>query len=377
MPPLFRRRTSPAPLLDYDGMPPTTPRENLLRLLAGDTPEWIPFSLDVGSQPGFSSPVARTFHRETGGYDPAEYFETDVRCFSLTSEFGGDDPRGLHDSAPTDATFDEWGNAHWAGGKEGTTDHMFPAAGRVKTVADVERLPTPLINRRPDASRLKAWHEAGYAVFGYAGSIYEWSWWFRGMEQFLMDLVSDSELAEAIIAKVTAHTKHLALASARLGIDVLCFYDDAGMQTGMQISPDLWRRFIKPAWRRVLGAVRAEAPYTKFFLHSCGRIDAIVPDIVELGFHILHPLQPECMDFEKFYRECGDRIVLTATVSSQKILPFGSPDDVRREVRRLAKIVGTGKRTIFMPSNVIQPETPWVNVVAFAEEARILRAEAK
>jgi len=357
-------------------MPPTTPRENLLQLLAGGVPEWIPFSLDVGSQPGFSSPFARIFHRQTGSYEPAEHFQTDVRSFSLTSEFGGDDPRGLHDSPPADATFDEWGNAHWAGGEEGTTDRMVPAAGRAKTVADIERMPDPLIDRRPDTSRLKAWHEAGYPVFGYAGSIYEWSWWFRGMEQFLVDLVSEPAIAEAIIAKVAAHTTRLALASARSGIDVLCFYDDAGMQTGMQVSPELWRRFIKPAWRKVLDAVRAEIPESRFFLHSCGQIESIVPDIVELGFHILHPLQPECMDFDRFYREFGSQIVLTGTLSSQKILPFGAPDDVRREVRRLAAIVGDQKRTIFMPSNVIQPETPWENVVAFVEEAQAVRNES-
>ena len=356
-------------------MPRVTPRENLNNLLTGGVPEWIPFSLDIGSQPGLSSPFARIFHLQTGGYEPAEHFDTDVRCFSLTCEFGGDIPRALHAPLPADATFDEWGNAHWAGGEEGTTDRMVPAAGRAKTVADIERLPSPLINRRPDTSRLKAWHEAGYPVFGYAGSIYEWSWWLRGMEQFLMDLVSEPAVAEAIITKVTGHTMRLALASARLGIDVLCFYDDAGMQTGMQISPELWRRFIKPAWRRVLDAVRVQTPAARFFLHSCGRINPIVPDIVELGFHILHPLQPECMDFERFHREFGDKIVLAASLSSQKILPFGTPDDIRREARRLAGIVGSKKRTILMPSNVIQPETPWENVVAFAEEARALRTK--
>ncbi|MHB8901676.1 MAG: uroporphyrinogen decarboxylase family protein, partial [Thermoguttaceae bacterium] len=352
-----------------------TPRENLKILLSGGAPEWIPFSLDVGSQPGFSSPVARFFHHKTGSYEPAEHFGADVRCFSLSSEFGGDDPRALHAPLPVDASFDEWGNAHWAGGQEGTTDRMVPAAGRAKTVGDIERLPSPLVNRHPDASRLKAWHEAGYAVFGYAGSIYEWSWWLRGMEQFLMDLVSEPELAEAIVAKVADHTARLARASARLGIDVLCFYDDAGMQTGMQLSPALWRRFIKPAWQRVLDSVRAETPGARFFLHSCGRIDPIVPDIVELGFHLLHPLQPECMDFETCYRQFGDRIALAATVSSQRILPFGTPAEVRQEVRRLAKIVEGRRRAMLMPSNVIQPETPWENVVAFAEEACSLRGE--
>ncbi len=350
-------------------------RTNLLQLLAGGMPDWIPFTLDIGSQPGFSSPLARVFHQRTGSYEPAEYFDSDVRCFSLTREFGGDDPRRLHGELPRDATFDEWGNAHWSGGEEGTTDRMVPAAARAKTIDDIERLPFPQINQRPDTSRLAVWKEAGYPVFGYGGSIYEWSWWLRGMETFLMDLVSEPALAEAIVAKVANHTKRLALASARLGIDVLCFYDDAGMQTGMQISPDLWRRFIKPAWKSVLDAVREQTPSARFFLHSCGRIDAIVPDVVELGFHLLHPVQPECMDFERFHRQFGDRIVLAASLSSQKILPFGSPDDVRQEVRRLAAIAGEGRRAILMPSNVLQPETPWENVVAFAEEARALRTQ--
>ncbi len=354
-------------------MPPITPRDNLNNLLAGGDACWLPFSLDIGSQPGFSSPFARVFHHQTGSYEPAEFFDTDVRCFSLKCDFGGDDPRSLHAPLPPSATFDEWGNAHWAGGEEGTTDRMTGAAGRARTVADIERLPTPFINRRPDTSRLEAWHQAGYPVFGYAGSIYEWSWWLRGMEQFLMDLVSEPAIAEAIIAKVASHTMLLALASARLGIDVLCFFDDAGMQTGMQISPRLWRAFIKPAWQKVLDAVRAETPTARFFLHSCGQIDPIVPDIVELGFHILHPLQPECMEFERFHRQFGDRIVLSASLSSQKVLPFGTPDDVRSEVRRLARVVGSRHRAILMPSNVIQPETPWENVVAFAEQARALR----
>ena len=74
-------------------------------------------------------------------------------------------------------------------------------------------------------------------MFGYTGSIYEWSWWLRGMERFMIDLAEDPPLAEAVIRKVEAHTTSLALATARLGVDVLCMYDDAGTQRGMQISP--------------------------------------------------------------------------------------------------------------------------------------------
>ena len=89
-------------------------------------------------------------------------------------------------------------------------------------------------------------------------------------------------------------------------------------------------------------------------------------------FHLLHPLQPECMGFEAVYRQFGGKIALCAALSSQKLLPFGTPEDVRREVRRLAA-VAADRRCLLMPSNVIQPETPWENVLAFVEEARAAR----
>jgi uroporphyrinogen decarboxylase len=78
------------------------------------------------------------------------------------------------------------------------------------------------------------------------------------------------------------------------------------------------------------------------------------------------------MDFEAVYRQYGSRIVLAATISAQRLFPFGSPDDVRAEVRRLVK-AAADRRAILMPSNRIQPETPWENVVAFAEACRALR----
>jgi len=353
----------------------TNSLENLRALLDGGSPAWIPFSLDVGAMSGFSEPIERMFQSMTGADDAGEYFDTDLRRFSLNSRFGGTDPATLHPSLPHGTVFDEWGNGHWAGGAEGTVDRMYPALGSAESVRDIEALPLPIIESiedNADASRIETYHDAGYPVLGYGGSIYEWSWWIRGMEQFLMDLVADVKLAEAVIDKIATHTSRLAIETARAGMDLICFYDDAGTQQGMQIAPDLWRRLIKPAWRRVLDAVRHEAPDARFFLHSCGRIDAIVPDIIDLGFHVLHPVQPECMDFEQLDREYGGDIVLTATLSSQKLLPFGSPDQIRHEVRRLAD-VAKDRRCILMPSNVLQPETPWANVVAFADEARKYR----
>lgn len=347
-------------------------RDNLRALLDGGSPAWIPFSLDVGAIPGFTAPAERRFRAETGAADPAEHFDCDLRLFSLPTRFGGKDPGALHGRVEPGTTFDEWGIGHWAGGLEGTLDRTYPPLLGAESLGDVQSLPSPLIDAA-DTAAVDSFHAAGYPVFGYAGSIYEWAWWLRGMEPFMMDLVGRAAMAEAILRKVEEHTTRLALATARAGVDVLCFYDDAGMQRGLQIAPALWRRFIKPAWQRVLETVRRQFPQVRFFLHSCGKIDPIVPDVIELGFHVLHPVQPECMDFADAHRRYGERIVLAATISAQRLFPFGSAEEIRREVRRLAEIVGPSRRTILMPSNRIQPETPWENVTAFAEAARALR----
>lgn len=344
--------------------------ENIRQLAHGGVAGCIPFTLDVGGIPGFTVPILERFRRETEADDPAEYFDYDFRVVSLQSHFSGDDPAALHDSVEPGTTFDEWGIGHWAGGAEGTYEKAYAPLARADSVTDVEALPSPAIADTTGANTtISRYHERDYPVCGYAGSVYEWSWWLRGMEQLMMDLVLAPELVEAITRKVAAFTTRLALASARAGIDVLCFYDDAGMQTGMQISPELWRRFIKPRWSEILGSVRGEFPDAIFFLHSCGKIDEIVPDIVEVGFHILHPVQPECMAFAEIYHEFGRDIVLSASLSSQKVLPFGAPEEVRAEVQRLRAVCSPDNRAMFVPSNLIQPETPWENIVAFAEEA--------
>ncbi len=88
------------------------------------------------------------------------------------------------------------------------------------------------------------------------------------MEMFMTDLILNPEIAGAIIEKITVYVKNLALESAASGIDVLCFYDDVGMQTGLQISLGMWRKYIKPSWKSVLETVRAKYPRIRCFLHS-------------------------------------------------------------------------------------------------------------
>jgi uroporphyrinogen decarboxylase len=343
------------------------PSENFRRLFEPRGPDWIPFTFDVGAIQGFTKPVLERFRLETGSERPEEHFDYDFRIFSLGCRYDGPaDGSRVGDGV----TYDEWGIGHWAGGAEATYERILPPLEIARTVEEIEAYPAPIVEAARDSRAVMRYKERGFPVFGYAGSVYEWSWWLRGMERFMTDLILEPSLAGAIVEKVASHTLNLALRSAEAGIDVLCFYDDVGMQTGMQISPSLWRAFVKPAWAKILGEVRRRHRGVRCFLHSCGNITDIVADVVELGFDILHPVQPECMDLEAAVRRFGDRIVLCSTVSAQRTFPFGTPEEVRREVRRLKETFRESGRTIMCPSNMVQPETPWENVVAFAEEAR-------
>jgi uroporphyrinogen decarboxylase len=343
--------------------------ENFRLLAAGGRPAWIPFTMDIGGSEGFTAAVQKRFERETGATDPAEYFDYDFRLASIPRRFAGDAGRPRADAHPG-TQFDEWGIGHWAGGAEDTYQRMFPPLAAVGSIREIEDHPEPQLDLGAVDEAVRSFHSRGYPVICYAGSIYEWSWWLRGMEQFMVDLLEQPELAAAIVAKVSGFTARLALESARAGIDVLAFYDDAGSQSGMQISPSIWRSLIKPAWKRVLDQVRREAPSAVFFLHSCGNITEIVPDIAEAGFQILHPVQPECMDPAAVKAAWGGKLILCATLGAQKSLSLASAEQVRRETARLVETLGADGRCILCPSNRIQPETPWENVVAFAEAAR-------
>jgi len=245
-------------------------RENLRKAARGGPASWIPFTLDIGAIPGMTGPILRQFEEKTGADTPAEYFNYDFRTCSLHAAYGGKEPEKLYGELPDGTTFDEWGIGHWAGGAEATYEKMFsPLASASGTVA-IEAHPEPVLKEEQDTASIAEFRARGYPVFGYAGSIYEWSWWLRGMQAFMEDLILNPHLIESLTGKVASYVRKLALRTASAGIDVLCFYDDVGMQAGMQISPDLWRRFIKTHWQSILGDVRQQYPDSIFFLQAAG-----------------------------------------------------------------------------------------------------------
>jgi uroporphyrinogen decarboxylase len=131
----------------------------------------------------------------------------------------------------------------------------------------------------------------------------------------------------------------------------------------------LWREFLKPRLAATVRAVKQVRSDALVFYHSDGNIEAAIPELMEVGIDILNPLQPECMDPAKVKLKYGNRLAFWGTVSVQRTLPFGTPEDVREEVRTRIRTVGKGGGLILAPAHVLGPETPWDNIVAFFEAA--------
>ena len=155
------------------------------------------------------------------------------------------------------------------------------------------------------------------------------------------------------------------------GVDLIRITGDVAMQDRMIMGEAMWRRFDKVALEKLLTACRKVNPGVRFYVHSDGNIMPIMDDLVhDLGFDMINPMQPECMDLDRVKREYGAKIVMFGCGSVQRTLPFGSTEDVRREVTNIIDRCGEGGGLVIAPSNHIDADTPTENIIAFFETVR-------
>lgn len=343
------------------------PRERVLAALRRQVPDRIPYFIRC------TPPVVAQLQERTGETDPAVYFDTDVRDAVIDPPVAEADYGAYLAGKPAGTQVTEEG----IGQVQGTFEHYtrnVPLLDQAKTVRDIESFPIPDIgdpNRFATyGSRVAALQAAGYAVRGRIGSLFEWAWQVRGFEQLFLDFAQRPELAERLLDRKTEILCRAARLQLAAGIDVLGINDDIAMQTGPMMSPATWRRWFKPRWARVLAAARDARPDVLVWYHSDGNATAFVPELIEIGVNILNPIQPECMDGAAVKRQFGDRLAFWGGLGTQSVLPFGTPDDVRREVRRLAATLGENGGLLLEPTHQVQPDVPWENILAYIDEAR-------
>lgn len=229
----------------------------------------------------------------------------------------------------------------------------------------------------PDPTRPELYRDAEWTLeqFGdeywIAGvtvtTIWETAWALRGYERMLADLVTDPDLAEAILE--IPYRYHLAAAKrlVELGVDMIWLGDDVGAQHAMLMSPRHWRRFLKGRMANFIGEIKALNPRVQVAYHSDGNILPIIPELIEIGLDVLNPIQPASMDPAELKRLYGDRLCFWGTIDEQDTLPFGTPQQVRDEVLTRLRTVGRGGGLIIGPTHHVQLDTPLENFWAMVE----------
>lgn len=202
---------------------------------------------------------------------------------------------------------------------------------------------------------------------------FEMYWRLRGMERSLLDFAEYPKLAQEMIRRCVDFAVFLSKnVIKRYDLDWLWTGDDVSSQSSMILSPGMWRDFIKPELKRVFDIGKDAELYTAY--HCCGTVRPIIPDLIEIGMDVLNPIQPNCpgMDPAELKREFGKDIAFMGGIDTQKLLPKGTEQEVRTEVRKLIDTMTTdGGGFILAASHTIPPETPLDNIFALYEEAGI------
>jgi uroporphyrinogen decarboxylase len=156
-------------------------------------------------------------------------------------------------------------------------------------------------------------------------------------------------------------------------VDVVSEADDYGTQTSQLISPRMFRRLIKPRLQVLVARIKQLAPGARLFFHSCGNVRPLVPDFIELGVDILNPIHVTAAGMEPaaLKRDFGrDLAFWGGGVETQSVLPFGTPQDVKDNVRRNLDALAAGGGYVFNSIHNIQADVPPENVVAMWEALR-------
>ncbi len=239
---------------------------------------------------------------------------------------------------------------------------------------DIERFPwpDPYAPGRTDGLKeevKRLYNETDYAIKAAVpiNSFLEFSLWMRGFEQFFVDLALNEDFVNTLLDKELELQKgfyEVLLDAVGDYIQVIETSDDLGTQRGPQISLEMYRRFIKSRQKEINDFIHSRTD-AKVFQHSCGSVHLFIPDLIEIGLDILEPIQPLAKDMEpEKLKEFGDKLCFWGGIDIQRILPYGTPEEVEEHVRSKIKMLAPGGGYVVSPAHCIQKDTSPENILA-------------
>jgi len=216
-----------------------------------------------------------------------------------------------------------------------------------------------------------------YATFG--GNLFEAGEFAFRMDNFLTEIALNPKRIHNFLDKLLdRHLSNLTKFLDAVGpyVDIIGFGDDLGMQNGPQISPQMYGEFFKPRHAAMWNLVKTKYPHLKVALHSCGSIYRLLPDFIEAGLDIIQPVQITAREMEpqRLKEEFGKDIVFWGGgCNTQAILPFGTPEEVREDVRKNLSVFAPGGGYVFQQVHNIMAGVPPENIIAMFDEVNKFR----
>jgi uroporphyrinogen decarboxylase len=180
----------------------------------------------------------------------------------------------------------------------------------------------------------------------------------------MMDFIENPDFVNELFNAIADYNIAQVQEALKYDIDGVYFGDDWGQQRGLQMGPRLWREFMRPELERMYAVVREAGKFV--MIHSCGDVDELFDELVRIGLNCFNPFQPEVMDVWSLLPQYRGRLAFYGGLSTQRTLPFGSPQQVRDETRRLLALGAEGGY-IFAPAHDVEGDVPLENMLAAIE----------
>jgi uroporphyrinogen decarboxylase len=372
-----------------------TPRERVLATLRHEEPDRVPIVLGVSNATGIKMKPYRELKRLLGIDADDEYLYRwpelgTAAVDEATLTRLRSDVRGVLDLEPAEVLernavrppHDDYVNSWGSGATEIRPGEWFPMVcpmASATTVAEIEDYPWPdmddpsrVAHVASEAALLSA--EGRYAIMATPWLLFplERAFAMQGMDTFLMNLALHPEFAEALLWRIQGLCKVLMgqfLAALGDHVDIIKIGDDLGTQESLLMSPDMYRAILKPVHADYIRYIR-ERTSARIFFHTDGDVFPLIDDLVEIGIDILNPIQTSAgkmSNLEALKARWGDRLTFCGGIDTHRILPAGTPDEVREEVRRVIQILGPGGGYMVSSVHTIMNDVPAENILAMVD----------
>ena len=207
-----------------------------------------------------------------------------------------------------------------------------------------------------------------YTVNLIYGNHWEKAYFTRGIENFLADIAGEPEFAQQLLDFIAELNMEILPRLMTPHLDGVLLGSDWGSQNDLIVSPDIWKSMMKQGQKTQLDYIKSKGKHT--LIHSCGCILKILPELVEMGLDVLNPVQPECMDLRFLKETYGDKLSFWGGISTQKTLPYGTPEEVKKETEDVIKLMSENGGYLTCSSQEIQTDVSYENLIALIETAK-------